>query len=403
MSNNDEAPAGLSKLKLILLMLAAAVTVANSYYIHPLVDPISRHFGVSEAEIGFAPALTQLALAAGIFLLLPLGDRMSKQRLVLMCISAQFLGILAMAMAPSYPIFLAASALLGFATIAPYVLPAYVSRLVPRAKLGEVNAALATGVMLGILAARSGGGIVGEYFGWRAVYYMAAILMLIAAIVVPRIMRDDPKTDNEDGASPAPQSSYFALLGSMFPIAFARPAMLLSALIQALSFGIFFVIWLAVGLHLPGELGYGVDIVGYLALVAIINLITTVPLGRWADKIGAEKARLYIALLQLASLCVMPFVGYNLWLMLPALIVSNITYPIIDVAGRMTFLSEPDEIRTRLMTVYVVIMFVGGGIFSWAATAAYGWGGWHATSMLAISVSAVAVLLSIVTWRAKGR
>jgi len=78
----------------------------------------------------------------------------------------------------------------------------------------------------------------------------------------------------------------------MFPIIRAYPEILLSGTIQALSFGIFIAIWLGLGLHLTSpEMGYGVDIVGYLALLALLNLVTTPRFGAWADRIGARKAR----------------------------------------------------------------------------------------------------------------
>jgi len=378
---------------------------------------VARHFDLTEAQIGFAPAFNQIALAIGIFLLLPLGDRVSNRRLASWCVAGQFFSLLIMAFASSYAVFLAASTFLGFVTLAPYVIPAYVSKRVPQAQLGEVNGILTTGVVLGILVARSMAGVVGEYFGWQSIYVIATILMALSAVALNRTMQgpaldgadksnDTPvqntakktgKNSGKDTAIDSGPDSYFKLVKSQFPLTFARPQIMISGIIQGLNFGIFLVVWLAIGLHLPGELGYGVDVVGYLALLAIANLFTTTPLGRWADRVGPTRARLTVTCIQLLAIGSLPFLGHNIWLLIPALLVTNIFGPITDMAGRMLLLSEQPDIRTRLLSVYIVFMFTGGGLASWAGTAAYGYAGWQGSTLLAIALSISVVTLSFLT------
>ena len=268
-------------------------------------------------------------------------------------------------------------------TIAPYLLPTYASKRVDPSELGKVTAILTTGIIAGILAARAGAGVIAEYFGWRAVYYIATGLMFVVAIILPFSMdKREQTTAKEDGAS------YLKLLASMIPM-FARfPEMIVSGIIQGLNFGIFISIWLGLGLHLTSpEMGYGVDTVGYLALFAIVNLVTTPRFGAWADKIGARKARLYVAIFQLMGVSLFFFFGHSLWLLIIPILITNIFGPVVDVTGRMTFLNEPPEVRTRLMTIYIVFMFVGGGLASWASTSAYDRFGWTGNSLLALSMS----------------
>ena len=161
-----------------MLTLASAAVTANAYYIHPIIARVGEGFGVSASTVGLVPALNQVALAVGIFLLLPLGDRFSNRRLVAIFVFGQFCSLLLMAFAEDFMLFTVGSALLGFTTIAPYLLPAYVSKRVQPEQLGHVTATLTTGVILGILLARAGAGAVGEYLGWRTVYYLASGLML---------------------------------------------------------------------------------------------------------------------------------------------------------------------------------------------------------------------------------
>jgi cyanate permease len=77
----------------------------------------------------------------------------------------------------------------------------------------------------------------------------------------------------------------------------------------------------------------------------------------------------------------------------------NVVGPLIDVTGRMTFLSKPPGVRTRLMTAYIALMFIGGGVASWAATYVYEHSGWHGTSMLTLALSSLIVALSFLAMR----
>ncbi|MEP1142995.1 MAG: MFS transporter [Henriciella sp.] len=384
-------PQRLSNRQVWILTAASAVVTANAYYIHPIIARVAEDFQVSSSTIGLVPALNQLALALGIFLLLPLGDRYSNRTLTAIFVAGQLVSIAMMTFAADFRLFLIGSTALGFMTIAPYLLPTYASKRVDPAELGKVTAILTTGIIAGILSARAGAGVIAEHFGWRTVYYIATGLMLIVTVTVPFSMdRREQSSDQEE------DTSYFKLIYSMIPIIGRYPEILLSGAIQALNFGIFIAIWLGLGLHLTSaEMGYGVDTVGYLALFAILNLFTTPRFGVWADKIGPRKARMYIAFAQFVGVCLfLPF-GHNLWLLIIPIIITNVGGPVIDVTGRVTFLNEPPAVRTRLMTIYIVFMFIGAGIASWASTGAYDVWGWTGTAILALCMSAMVLVLCV--------
>ncbi|ABI76498.1 major facilitator family transporter [Hyphomonas neptunium ATCC 15444] len=378
---------------LLLLTLAGAVVTANAYYIHPIIALVAKDFGVSASAIGLVPALNQIALALGIFFLLPLGDRFSNRQLAIVFAAGQFVGLLMMAFGGSFWLFVAGSTFLGFSTITPYLLPAYASKRVAPGDLGRVTATLTTGVIAGILLARVGAGWVGEHLGWRTVYYIAAGVMLVITLLLPRIMDGREKSEDQ-----APAGSYFGLVLSMFPIVRRHPEVLISGTIQGIGFGVFLSVWLTLGLHLTSpEMGYGADTVGYLAGLALLNLLTTAPLGAWADRTGPRKARLIISIVQFSGVCLLGVFGHSLWLLMIPLTMMNVVGPLIDVTGRMTFLSQPPGVRTRLMTAYIVLMFIGGGVASWAATFVYEQGGWAATTKLTLVLSALLVMLSFLS------
>lgn len=366
------APARLTAAQETSLAIAAAVVTANAYYIHPIIGEVADHFGVSHARIGLVPALNQLALALGIFMLLPLGDRFPNRRLTILFAAGQTLSLAIMTLAQGFTLFVVGSTLLGYFTIAPYLLPAYASKRVAPERLGQVTAKLAAGVILGILVARVGAGVLAEHVGWRAVYWVATALMLTVTLALPRLMEGGERSAGD-------RQSYPALLLSVFPLVSRHREILLSGAIQALNFGQFIALWLGLALYLTSpQMGYGTDMVGYLAGLAAVSIVSTPRLGRWADHVGPRKARTLFALIQLAGLVLLYPASGSLWTLVIPLFVSNLVGPGIDVTGRMTFLALDPAVRTRLTTAYIVIMFIGGGLGSYAGTAiydAYGWAG----------------------------
>ena len=371
------------------LALTIAVVTANAYYIHPIIGDVARAFGIGAGEIGIVPALNQLALALGILLLLPLGDFYSNRRLCLIFVAAQTLCLGGMVLAQDFALFTAASTLLGFVTIAPYLIPAFASRRVAPERLGQVTAQLTAGVIFGILVARMGAGVVAEYADWHAVYVIALGLMAAVTGVLPFAMR------SEVAPAKQPQAGYGALIASVFTLAARHPDMRISAAIQGLNFGIFTASWLALALHLTGPvMGYGTDDVGYLAGIAAISVITTPRLGRWADKVGPRKARLVAAIVQFGGIALFYPFGFSIWALLVPLLIVNMVGPSIDVTGRRTLFTLAPEIRTRLTTSYIVVMFIGGAIGSALGTSVYEWGGWAGTCALMLAMSGCVLALA---------
>lgn len=386
------APPLLTRRQEYALALATAVVTANAYYIHPIIGDVAQHFAVSDARIGLVPALNQLALAVGILLLLPLGDRFSNKRLTILFAAGQTLSLGLMTFSAGFAGFVAGSTLLGFFTIAPYLLPAYASKRVAPERLGQVTALLTAGVIFGILVARVGAGVVAEVYGWRAVYWIATGLMLGVTIALPWLMQSGERT--------AVRTPYLRLVLSVFPLIRQHREILLSGAIQALNFAQFIALWLALALYLTSPaMGYGTDDVGYLAAIAAVSIFSTPRLGRWSDRVGARTARLAFAVVQLAGICLFWFLSSSIWWLLIPLVLVNTVGPGIDVTGRMTFLALQPDLRTRLTTIYVVLMFVGGGLGSLAGTWVYDVHGWGGTCALLAGMSAVLTALAAASRR----
>jgi predicted MFS family arabinose efflux permease len=392
-----DTPRRLTPAREYLLAVAAAVVTANAYYIHPIIGDVADHFGVGTAQIGLVPALNQLAVALGILLLLPLGDRYSNRSLTMGFTIGQCAGLLTMTLAQTFAWFTAGSTLLGFFTIAPYLLPAYASKRVAPERLGHVTAIITAGVIFGILVARVGAGVVAEYFGWRSVYWIASGAMIAITVVLP-LMMDKGSRDRSAG-----DLSYGTLIASLFSLLRSHREIILSGAIQGIGFGQFIALWLGLALHLTGPgMGYGTDVVGYLAGFAAVSVFTTPYWGRVSDRIGPRKARVVFAAVQTAGIALLLPFGGNLWLLMIPLLLGNIVGPAIDVTSRMTYLALEPDIRTRLTTIYIVMMFIGGGIGSIAGTAVFDAFGWNGTAVYVLASCMALTALTVLAFRLYG-
>ena len=67
----------------------------------------------------------------------------------------------------------------------------------------------------------------------------------------------------------------------------------------------------------------------------------------------------------------------------------------VDICSRTIMFSRAPEIRTRLMTIYIVIMFLGGGLSSWLGAATYEFAGWTGISIMAVTYALTIMGLSL--------
>lgn len=387
---SNSHPPRMRNLTVVLLAIASAVVTANAYYIHPIVYPVSNTFGVGEGVVSLAPFLNQFAIAIGVLLILPLGESVNNRRLVTICLGIQAVALLVMATVQSWILFILAATVVGLFTITPYLLPAYASKRVDPHHLGEVTAALTTGVVAGVFLSRTLSGVVAEAIGWRNVYWIAFAMMVLATIIVPRLMDDDSTHPSDN-----PQS-WPTLMKSLGPTIAEHLDVLISGLIQGLSFAIFVSMWIGIGFYITSDkIGLGTDIVGWLSACTILNIMTTPFLGRWADHVGAERARLIMALIQIFGVLLLSLTNLYWFLLIIPIVITASAGPVIDVTGRMISLRQDDHIRTRMLTVYIFIMFLCGGLGSLAGGYAYQFGGWFGTMGLVFGLSVVVTSLCL--------
>ena len=168
----------------VLLAVACGLGVGNSYYAQPLIGPISQSLGLAPQLSGLIVAATQMGYAAGLILIVPLGDLIENRRLISLLLTTAGLALLGQALAPSSASFLAAGLIVGTASAGTQVIIALAGGLVPGGSQGRIIGFLTSGVFLGILLARPSASLLTYYFGWRAAFLVPSILMTgVAALL----------------------------------------------------------------------------------------------------------------------------------------------------------------------------------------------------------------------------
>lgn len=379
------APRSLPAL-LIVIGLATGALVANLYYAQPLIASIAPEIGIRPDLGGAIVSVAQVGYGVGLFLLVPLADLVENRLLVLVLLGLTTLGLVGLTIAPSSSAFFAASFIVGLCATGAQVLIPFVARLVPDEQRGRAVGNIMAGVLTGIMLARPLALFVAGSFGWRAIFWGSAVLMLGIGIALARMM---PR------CRPTSGMHYGQILASMVEIFRDVPAVRWRAAYQALMFAAFNVFWTAAPLMLAGRFGMSHDAIGLFALAGAGGALAAPLAGRLADR-GFEAALTAAALaaLSAAFLATTWAVAAAMLILLVALTVAiDAAVQTTQVVSQRIIFAVPAGMRGRVNALYMTITFAGGASGSVLATISWHAGGWQETAGLGSVLGMAAVVL----------
>ncbi|WP_317179606.1 MFS transporter [Lelliottia amnigena] len=377
---------------IFILAIGAGFSVASIYYAQPLLPLMGADLHLSIAGMGLVPTLTQTGYALGILFLLPLGDRHDRRALILFKSAALALFLLGCSLTEQLHSLLFTSLLIGMAaTMAQDIVPA-AAILAPEGKQGKTVGTVMTGLLLGILLSRTVSGVVGEAFGWRVMYQLAAASIAIIGVVMWAVL---PRFAIHSTLS------YPALLRSMEHLWRRYPALRRAALAQGFLSIAFSAFWSTLAVMLLDRYHLGSAVAGGYGIAGAAGALAAPLAGGLADRLGAGKVtQLGAALVTVsfALMFLMPALGTSGQLILIA--VSAVGFDLglqssLVAHQNLVYSLEP-QARGRLNALLFTVIFIGMALGSALGSKVYAMVGWPGVVALATVCGAIALLIRLI-------
>ncbi|MFK7694498.1 MFS transporter [Paenibacillus sp. HJGM_3] len=371
---------------LVLLMaISCGVTVANLYYNQPLLADIGRTFGIDAQRAVYVSMLTQIGYATGLFLFIPLGDIQERRKLITGLLLAVAVSLIGVATAQTVAWLYAASYIVGVTTVAPQMIIPLAAHLAPPPERGRVIGNVMSGLLIGILLARTVSGAVGDWLGWRSMYALAALFMFALAYVLHRQLPI---------SRPEIRLRYPALVRSIGTLIAEQRTLREAASIAACVFGAFSVFWTALTFYLEGpNFGYGSGVAGLFGLVGVAGAGAAPVIGRIADRIRPRYMVGGMILIALAAFACFWLIGSWIWGLVIGVLLLDLGVQGSQVSNQARIYSLQPEARSRINTVFMVSTFLGGAIGSTIGAFAWSHWGWNGVCAVGGGLAAVALLL----------
>jgi len=363
------------------MSVATGLAVASNYYAQPLLHTIGQQFSISNAAAGAIVTTAQLSYAVGLMLLVPLGDMFERRSLIVLMNLLAAGGLLISAFSTSISMLIIGTALTGMLSVVAQILVPFAATLAAPHERGKAVGTVMSGLLLGILLARTAAGALADVGSWRTVYWEAAILMLCMSAVLWRVL---PRYQSPTAMS------YPRLLGSILRMFVEEPLFRARSLIGGLLFAAFSMLWTPLTFLLAGPpYEYSNTTIGLFGLAGAAGAYAANRFGRLADRGLGNLATRAGLLLLLGSWGLMAFGQVSVVALLAGILVQDLAIQGVHVTNTSSIYRLRPEARSRLTAGYVTCYFIGGASGSLVSSWLYAHFGWPAV------VTAGAVLAAL--------
>lgn len=378
----------------LLFATACGMSVANIYFAQPLLDQLSNEFGINHSIIGVVITVTQIFYGVGLLLLVPLGDLLNQRRLIVGQMLLSTTALVIVGTASSSMVLFAGMALVGLLAVVTQTLVAFAATIASPTERGRVVGIVTSGIVIGILLARTFAGILTDVAGWRSVYLFSAALMLLMVFMFIKML---PNVERE-----VKSLSYPQLIRSVLALFIQERTLRVRSVLAMLIFADFSILWTSLVLPLstpPIALSHSA--IGAFGLVGVAGALAAARAGKLADQgYGQRTTGIALALLLISWLFI-SYIEQSLIALVIGIVLLDLAVQAIHVTNQTMILPLHTEARSRLTAGYMVFYSIGSAGGSIASTQIYAHFGWGGVSLLGASVSAFALLFWAMTRRVK--
>lgn len=374
----------------LLLATIGGAAVANLYYTQPLLPEIARHFRTSNSNVALVVTCLQMGYVIGLVFVLPLGDLIRRKPLIITGLLVGSLTLAALVFASSLIEFQMVSLLVGISSVSAQIIVPLAADLAPPNHAGKVVGTITSGILIGILIARTFSGIIADAFGISAIFLFASAAMLASSLILFKVLPNIPA--KQAGGK------LIDLIKSTLEIFLRHRALQVRAAYGFISFASFTLLWTSLSFYLAGpQYRFKPSVIGAFGLLGVAGALAARFTGSASDKGKVNITTIAGAFTLALGFVIIHFLGDMIAILALGIIMLDAAAMTIHVSNQSVIYKTAPEARSRVNSSYMTIYFLGGSFGSAAAGYAWQLGGWRATTF----VGAALGLLLAVLWLAE--
>ncbi len=383
LQENKGLPASL----LWTLAIIAGISVANLYYNQPLLNRISEDLEVTEFVANLIPMTTQIGYAAGLLFIIPLGDLYSRRIIIAVNFLLLSVSMFGIGMAQDIRFILPASLVTGICSVMPQIFIPIASQFSEPEKKAQNVGFILSGLLTGILGSRVIAGIVGEYWGWRTIFFIASTLMLVSLFIVLRILPEMPSNF---------KGTYWGLMKSVFTLVGKNATLRMVSVRAGFCFGSFLTLWACLAFKMSGEPFHaGNNIIGLLGLCGMAGALTASVAGKYVRRYGVRRFNYIGSIIMIASwillyICQNSYIG-----IITGIITIDIGMQCIQISNQTCALSLVPQASNRVNTIFMTTYFIGGSLGTFLAGTFWHHFGWTGVTGVGICLAGISLLITL--------
>lgn len=384
----EEKSVVLSKSLLFLIAISIAATVSNLYYNQPLLPAIGTSMGINDIYLGYIPSASQLGYAVAILFISPLGDTMNRKLLISYLSITLTIALFSIYLAPNFLTLLIATFMVGLsANITQQLIPLVASLSKPEEK-GKNIATVMMGLTIGILLSRTISGSIAEYFGWESVFLVAAIVAIIIAVLLNRIL------PNNKASVSLP---YFKLIKSMFELIKIHAVLRQAAITGFLWFTAFNALWATLAIHVMGDtFSYSVQQAGLFGFVGLAGIFGAKISGKFINDMGANRLITIALTFIITGFLIMFLFGDSLIGLVIGILLVDLGVFGAQIPNQFRIFSIDPKAQSRMNAVYMLFYYLGAAIGSILGVKVISTFNWQALTIFAGILSLIAIIYHLI-------